>query len=87
MRRRRFDAVELLLVVVMVALVSMAAGGRLAVPNAMGSYGELQAHMDAQALRARFGPNHYSEHLEEWIIRVSNSAIELTPLSDPRVGC
>ncbi|MEO8075034.1 MAG: FkbM family methyltransferase [Acidobacteriota bacterium] len=62
----RIAALVAIVAVVLVALVMSPAwrvSGRAASPNAV------QIAADIESFRQRYGPNHYSEHAEEWMIR------------------
>ena len=64
--RWKFDLVEVSLIIVVVALASWCLGSafRGYVP-----YSEQTTRAEQAELTRRYGPQHYSEHDEEWIAR------------------
>ena len=63
---RRFDALEVLLVVVLVAVLASA----LTAQRYAGlRYVEYSAAAEGERLRERYGPGHYSRNEEEWVVR------------------
>lgn len=66
LRRHRFDLVEVAMLCLFVAL---GAGVFFSDPERAARYAHLKLAPDAEPLRAKYGPDRYSQFAEEWIIR------------------
>jgi FkbM family methyltransferase len=64
--RRRFDLIELFFIALFVGLCAWYLGQRTEPPLRYTEYTTMQ---EAARLKAAYGPSHYSEEEEEWIIR------------------
>ena len=65
---RRFDLTELSLIIVMVTAIAAFAAASV-MERAGLSYVTFSAAEEGAAIKERYGPAHYSEHEEEWIVR------------------